>query len=115
AIVFLALAGALAAGEHLRVTMLVEALTGATHKVAEVVTLVLFVATITVIDVGMWVHALSAYRIGEADVGSGVEVAIWPLKFVAAFGLALLALQALVMIVRILRGTDRLVRPVTTD
>ncbi len=107
AIVFLALAGALAAGEHLRVTMLVEALTRLPRKIAEIVTLLLLLAVVVLLDVGMWSYALDSFRVQEADLGAGVEVAIWPMKFVAAVGLAMLAVQALSMLIHtIVRPTS---------
>lgn len=99
AIVFLALAGALAAGEHLRVTMLVEALTRLPRKIAEALTLLLLLGVVVLLDVGMWMAALESFKLQEADLGAGVEVSIWPMKFVAAFGLAMLGIQALSMLV----------------
>lgn len=92
-IVFLALSGAYVAGEHLRATVLVDALHGRWKLFLEITASVLFFLIAAVIAVFLWHQGIEAMQIGEASSTSGPTVVIWPTRLIAALGMTLLAVQ----------------------
>jgi len=100
---FLALAGTLRAGTHVRVTLFLGLMPQRVRRPVE--TLALAFSTVASAYLTWFVAqlALDSHRFGEVSVGL-LPIVLWPPQAVMAFGAALLTVALLDELVRVARG-----------
>jgi TRAP-type transport system small permease protein len=101
--VFLALAHAQAAGQHIAVDLVVERLRGVPRRVVQVLALALTLGVFAVIAWRGWVLGLSSLAIREYASGI-IPFPVYPAKLALAVGATLMVLQTLLDLVGTARG-----------
>lgn len=91
-IVFCALAYAEAAGEHIQATVLVERLSPRVASAVDLITRLVMIVVVVVLTAAAIDSAIFATEIRLESTGA-ITLPLWPIKILAAVGLALFALQ----------------------
>ncbi|TWE27609.1 TRAP transporter small permease subunit [Prauserella muralis] len=102
-IVFLAAGAAQSADDHIRITVLTGVLPPRAKKAADVGALVISGLMIAGVTYFAYESARASIEIGETVAGT-MAAPLWPIKFAAAFGLAVYLLQIIATIHRMTRG-----------
>jgi TRAP-type C4-dicarboxylate transport system permease small subunit len=97
-IIFAGLGAAQLTNEHIRVTLFLDGLRGGTRRVAEIVALLTALLVIGIATGFAFEGAIESTRIQEALL-SVIAVPVWPIKWVAAIGLAVFMLQLVVSLI----------------
>ena len=101
AIVFAAMAGTEARGEHIRATLLVERLSPRMSRVIEGFTLIVVFALVILMTYYAFANAMDSAQVKQAALGTA-KVPIWPLKYFATACMAALALQLVASLYRVI-------------
>ncbi|MEV7649090.1 TRAP transporter small permease [Arthrobacter sp. NPDC089319] len=99
-VIFTGLGAAQLGKEHLRVTLFLDGIRGKTRRAAEFISLAVAMTVIGMATVFAFEGALASTQIGET-VLSAIAVPVWPIKWVAAFGLAVFMVQLLVSFIEV--------------
>lgn len=78
---------------HIRMDILVNALSGRPKWAVELLTTLIALLTVTAILPGSWTHFLRAYTFGDTTIGVGLPT--WPSKLAVPIGLGVLWLRLL--------------------